>query len=133
MPTTRSLKGAYGERVARQHLEGLGYAILQTNYRCRWGEVDIVAQQEDTLVFVEVRTKQHLTYGTPQESISQRKMDRLVATAQTYLQEHGPEHGHDSGHANQSPPHWRIDMIAVLLAPNGAVAEVQHIPNAIEE
>ena len=130
MPTPRSLRGAYGERVARQHMEGLGYAILQTNYRCRWGEVDIVAQQDGTLVFVEVRTKQNLTYGTPQESISQRKMDRVVATAQTYLQQHVPESGHDT---QLAPPHWRIDVIAVLLAPNGAVAEVQHIPNAIEE
>ena len=130
MPTPRSLRGAYGERVARQHMEGLGYAILQTNYRCRWGEVDIVAQQDGTLVFVEVRTKQHLTFGTPQESVTQRKMDRLVATAQTYLQEHGPESGQDT---QLTTPHWRIDVIAVLLAPNGAVAEVQHIPNAIEE
>ena len=81
-----------------------------------------MAQQDDTLVFVEVRTKRHLSYGIPQESLTKGKVARLIATAETYLQEH------ELGGAN-----WRIDLIAVLLAPNGAVAEVQHIPNAIEE
>ena len=122
MPTARSLRGARGERIARDHLERQGYDVLDTNYRCRWGEIDLVAQQDDTLVFVEVRTKRHLSYGTPQESLTKGKIARLIATAETYLQEHEP------GSAN-----WRIDLIAVLLAPNGAVAEVQHIPNAIEE
>ena len=122
MPTARSLTGARGERIARHHLESQGYDVLDTNYRCRWGEIDLVAQQDDTLVFVEVRTKRHLSYGTPQESLTKGKVARLIATAETYLQEYEP------GGAN-----WRIDLIAVLLAPNGAVAEVQHIPNAIEE
>ena len=122
MPTARSLTGARGERIARDYLESQGYDVLDTNYRCRWGEIDLVAQQDDTLVFVEVRTKRHLSYGTPQESLTKSKVARLIATAETYLQEH------ESDGAN-----WRIDLIAVLLAPNGAVAEVQHIPNAIEE
>ena len=122
MPTSRSRTGSLGENTARKYLEAQGYRILDTNYRCRWGEIDIVAQTDDTLVFVEVRTRKHLSYGTPQESLSKGKMARLTATAETYLQERQPE-----------TTHWRIDLVAVFLAKNGDVSDVQHIPNAIEQ
>ncbi len=122
MPTSRSRTGSLGENTARKYLEAQGYRVLDTNYRCRWGEIDIVAQTDDTLVFVEVRTRKHLSYGTPQESLSKGKMSRLTATAETYLQERQPE-----------TTHWRIDLVAVFLAQNGVVSDIQHIPNAIEQ
>ena len=96
--------------------------MLDTNYRCLWGEIDIIAQTDDTLVFVEVRTRKHLSYGTPQESLSRGKIARLTATAETYLQERQPE-----------TTDWRIDLVAVLMAKNGTVSDLQHIPNAIEQ
>lgn len=60
---------------------------METNYRCRWGEVDIVAMDGDELVFVEVRTRSGGQFGTPEESITPSKRQRLVATAQYYLQQ----------------------------------------------
>ena len=122
MPTTRTRTGTLGEGAARKYLEAQSYTILDANYRCRWGEIDIVAQDEDTLVFVEVRTRKRLSYGIPQESLSKGKIGRLITTAKTYLQKR-----------QLGTPHWRIDLIAVFLSPNGSIADVQHIPNAIEE
>lgn len=122
MPSARTLTGTLGEVTARQHLEAQGYRVLDTNYRCRWGEIDIVALEDDTLVFVEVRARRHLSYGTPQESLSKAKIARLTATAETYLQERQPE-----------AAHWRIDLVAMVLTKSGAVADLQHIPNAVEQ
>ena len=122
MPTARSRTGAFGEHTARKHLEAQGYRVLEANYCCRWGEIDIVAQEGDTLVFVEVRTRRRLSYGIPQESLSKGKIARLTATAETYLQERQP------GTAD-----WRIDLVAVFLAADGTVSDLQHVTNAIEE
>ena len=55
--------------------------LLDANYRCRWGEVDIVAQEGDELVFVEVRTRRGAEYGTPEESVTAAKARRLIVTA----------------------------------------------------
>lgn len=122
MPTPRTITGTLGEVTARKHLEAQGYRVLDTNYRCRWGEIDIVAEEDETLVFVEVRARRHLSYGTPQESLSKAKIARLTATAETYIQEHQPE-----------APHWRIDLVAMVLTRDGTVSDLQHIPNAIEQ
>ncbi len=121
MPTPRTLRGTHGECAARRYLEGRGYQVLDANYRCRWGEVEIVAERDDTVVFVEVRTRKHLNYGTPQESLSRGKTTRLTATAESYLQEHQLEKAH-----------WRIDLIAILLGDDGAVTRLQHIESAVE-
>ena len=121
MPTPRTRLGNRGEEIARRHLLGLGWHILETNYRSKWGEVDIVAQDGDHLVFVEVRTRQGVDkFGGPQESITHRKKERLQATAETYIQ--GLE---------ETPPGWRIDLIAVTLT-RGASPQVEHVTHAVE-
>ncbi len=70
----------------RRHLEGKGYSITATNYRSRWGEVGIVARLGDEHIFVEVKTRRGSPFGTPEESITATKSQRLIATAQNYLQ-----------------------------------------------
>ena len=80
--------GQAGEDIARRHLEERGYALREANYRCRWGEVDLVMEHEGAVVFVEVRTKRSTAFGTPEESVTAAKRKRLTATAYTYLQEH---------------------------------------------
>ena len=88
MPTPRTRLGTRGEKIAGLHLQAQGYEILATNFRCQWGEVDIVARDGACLVFVEVRTRRNTTsFGTPEESLSKKKRDRLVATAETYIQD----------------------------------------------
>lgn len=67
--------------MAGRFLQEKGYRLLDANYRCRWGEVDIVAQEGDELVFVEVRTRRGAEYGTPEESVTAAKPRRLIATA----------------------------------------------------
>ena len=102
MPDRRIALGSWGERLAAEHLRRRGYDVLETNYRCPRGEIDIVARDGQSLVFVEVRTRRSSSHGTPQESITTAKQRKLVEVAQTYLQER--EVGEVS---------WRIDVVAV--------------------
>ena len=122
MPTPSARLGERGERVAREYLKSRGYEIVTTNFRCPYGEVDIIARKGDCLVFVEVRTRRSPGwFGTPEESLSKRKRERLVTTAETYIQ------------ACASPPEeWRIDLIAIRLDGRGAFWPVEHIENAIQ-
>ena len=122
MPTARSRLGTRGEGVAREYLKTKGYRIVDANFRCPWGEVDIVAQEGVCLVFVEVRTRRApLSYGTPEESLTRKKRDRLVATAETYIQS-----------CTDPPEEWRIDLVGVYLYSQSAIERVVHIANAVE-
>ena len=122
MATPRMRLGKWGEGVAGRFLQEKGYRLLDANYRCRWGEVDIVAQEGDELVFVEVRTRRGTQYGTPEESVTAAKARRLIATAQDYLQQHGQEESE-----------WRIDLIAIRLDGDHKVQDIAHLRHAIEE
>ena len=108
MSTARIRLGRLGERMARQHLERAGYSIIAANYRCPWGEIDLIAQDGAELVFVEVRTRRSQDYGAPPESITAAKREHLRATALDYLQKHRPAAG-----AAEIP--WRIDLISILF------------------
>ena len=112
--------GRIGERLARAHLEARGYAVIATNYRCRWGEVDLVARDGPVWAFVEVRTRRSNAYGGPEESVTPAKMERLTLAAQDYLAQHT---------ANTAEIQWRIDLIAVRLGPNRSVQSIRHLPN----
>ena len=114
--------GILGEQLARDFLSKNGYRILETNYRCPAGEVDIIAQREDTLVFVEVRTKKSLEFGTPEESITPMKTERLRSVAAHYGQNH-----------DNLPSSWRIDLIAIQLDRNRRVSRIELIENAVSE
>ena len=70
--------GRRGEEIARALLEKRGYKIVETNARVRHGEIDIVARQKDCHVFVEVRTRTSSEFGTPEESVTRRKREKLV-------------------------------------------------------
>ncbi len=74
--------------MAAEELGKRGYRIIGSNYRCRGGEIDLIANEADSLVFIEVRCKRTGTYGTPAESITPSKVQKLIITAQHYLQEH---------------------------------------------
>ncbi|MGQ9525096.1 MAG: YraN family protein [Armatimonadota bacterium] len=88
MVTVRSKLGNTGERLALSCLASAGYTVLQTNFRCRFGEIDIVARDGDCIVFVEVRTRRGATVTCPAESIGPRKQERLVRAAAVYLSQH---------------------------------------------
>ncbi len=83
--TRRRLRlGALGERLAAAHLESKGYRILHRNWRCREGEVDLVAERDGCLVFVEVRTRRGEAHGSPEESVTAAKAARLLAVAEAF-------------------------------------------------
>ena len=80
-----STRGAQAERLAAQFLQGRGLKLLQQNYRCRYGEIDLILQDADTLVFAEVRLRKHSNFGGAAASINAAKQGRLIRTAQHYL------------------------------------------------
>ena len=118
----RSETGALGERIARDFLGKNGYEILENNYRCPGGEIDIVAKQDNTMVFVEVRTKRSRLFGSPEESITPLKREKLRTLAQYYCQEH-----------ENSPLNWRIDVVAIEMEKNCKVTRIGIIENAVDE
>jgi putative endonuclease len=89
MPTSRSRLGRRAEVRAAEELGRLGYRILASNYRWRFGEIDFVCEECGAIVFVEVRCKRTDEYGTPAESITCTKQEKLLNTALHYLDEHG--------------------------------------------
>jgi len=114
--------GKLGEKAAQKFLKKRGYRIRETGFRCRHGEIDIIAQQKDYLVFVEVRTKSNLDFGTPEESITQAKKKKLIALALTYTNTH-----------QKLPPLWRIDVVAIEIDDKGKPRRIELIENAIEQ
>ena len=80
-----STRGAQAEQLAAQFLQGRGLKLLHQNYRCRYGEIDLILQDADTLVFAEVRLRHHKNFGGAAASIDAAKQGRLIRTAQHYL------------------------------------------------
>ena len=112
--------GKLGEKLARDFLKKRGYSVIETNYRCPQGEIDIVARHKDTLAFVEVRTKRSLEFGSPEESITSAKKERMRAAAASYLQMH-----------SNLPQLWRIDVVAIELNQSGKPLRIELIENAV--
>jgi putative endonuclease len=100
--------GQQNEALAAAYLQAQGYRILTTNWRCKHGEIDIVAQHNTTVVFVEVRSRHAANTESAFESITPHKRAKLAATAQAYLSAHRMEH-----------INWRIDVIAVAIPKSG--------------
>ena len=119
---TRKTTGILGEIIANRFLTERGYHIIETNYRCRHGEIDIVAGKDDYLVFLEVRTKRSTTFGTPEESVTEIKKEHLRAAANQYRETHA-----------DLPSLWRIDFVAVELDRVGKLKRIEIIENAIED
>ena len=111
--------GILGEKLAAEFLQRRGYQIVETNYRCPEGEVDIVTRYGDFLVFVEVRTKRSKQFGSPEESITPVKKERLRLVASRYRDEH-----------DDLPEQWRIDVVVVEMS-RGKPARIELIENAV--
>ncbi|MBQ0016365.1 MAG: YraN family protein [Bacteroidales bacterium] len=108
--------GKQGEALARQYLEQHGYAILETNWRLGRSEVDIIAYIDCTIVFVEVKTRSSLMYGTPEEKVDKNKRRTYVRMANAYVLN------------NNKSEEVRFDIISVVVE-NGT-HKITHIPNA---
>ena len=111
--------GKQGEDLAAAHLTEAGYRIVERNYRCVFGEVDIVAEDGETLVFVEVKSRRSDAYGDPQLAVGHEKQRKISRIAMNYLSERGLE-GRPA----------RFDIVAVKLRPSNNAIEL--IRNAFE-
>ncbi|MFE6037253.1 YraN family protein [Streptomyces sp. NPDC056452] len=110
----RGALGRYGEDLAARLLADAGMAVLERNWRCRAGEIDIVARDGDAMVFCEVKTRRAGCFEHPMEAVTPTKADRLRRLAEIWLERHG------------GPPRGgvRIDLVGVILPRRGApVAE----------
>ena len=120
--TDRQDTGNLGEKLAQKFLKKNGYRIVETNFNCRRGEIDIIAKHNDWLVFVEVRSKSTLGFGTPEESITAGKKHRVKTAAYYYLRQ-----------LEKQPQFWRIDVIVIEIDRAGKASRLEHIENAIGE
>jgi putative endonuclease len=111
--------GRAGEELAARYLLANGYQILARNWRCAAGELDLVAQHESCLVFVEVRTRRGRVFGSPEESITPKKQTRLIALAESYVA------------SFDWAGYWRIDAVAVEMDHRGRLIRLDHYQNAV--
>lgn len=112
--------GDRGEIFACRFLRAKGYGIVSTNWRCREGEIDIVAQDGTTLVFVEVKTRHGLQVGETLLAITPTKRRRMIAAAYCY-----------TAQLIEQDPLWRIDALAITIDPDGT-ARCTHVENALD-
>lgn len=115
----RKKLGAWGEDVAAHQLEADGFQIIARNWRCRHGEIDLIAQKGELVAFVEVKTRKGRNMGAPEEALTPRKSKKLMQLAQLYVAE------------NELDVDWRIDLVAVELDKSGKLLRCEHIPNAV--
>lgn len=116
--TTKNL-GDFGEAEAVLYLSSKGYEILERNFRCRIGEIDIITKEGETFVFVEVKTKSNLNFGLPEEMVNNKKQQKIIKIAQFWLKENEKEN-----------TDWRIDVLAIIS--EGGVNNFKLIKNAVE-
>jgi len=115
MKTLNRSTGRAAEEVAARTLQKKGYSILERNFSNRFGEIDIIARDRDTLVFVEVKAKTGVEFGLPEEMISPGKLQRIRNMATLYM--------------NGKLLPCRIDVIAIVLGPDNDVVRLTHYEN----
>jgi len=119
--THQMLLGKWGETQARRYLETMGYLLIEKNFRVLVGEIDLVMQDGDIVVFIEVKTRISESFGTPEESISKAKRQRLHRAAWAFLQEQ-----------DMLDASWRIDVVAIEAAKNQTIKRLDHYPSAFD-
>lgn len=109
--------GTWGEETAVEHLVQKGHEIVGRNIRTPYGEIDIIARRGDMVIFIEVKTRTTNTRGLPEDSITSRKREHMIACAEHYAAEHDIDH-------------WQIDVIAVEGKP-GQKPQITYFENAL--
>ena len=112
MVNARRLFGNSAERQAERFLMGLGYDILEQQYQTRFGEIDLIARDGDEIVFVEVKARSSDDFGTPEESVTKAKLEKIAAVGEMYLRKKKIKY-----------TSMRIDVIAITTDPQ----EIRHL------
>lgn len=113
----RTDTGQRGEKIAADYLKKHGFDIVDTNWRGKNAEIDIIARTRCEMVFVEVRTKTSTAFGSPAESINRTKRRKLIAAAESYIAQH------------RISGEWRIDFVGIEF--HGNTFSIEHIPYAV--
>jgi len=118
MGTERSALGRLGEDKATEFLAGLGYEIITRNYRCKSGEIDIIARDIDCYVFAEVKSRRNTLFSAPSEAVDIRKQRKIINSCRQYLIDNGMDE-----------VSCRFDVVEVYFN-NGKPVRVSHLPGA---
>ena len=121
MKYSKKQLGKTGELLAVKFLKQKGYQIIEQNYRSAWGEIDLIAQDGDVLVFVEVKTRRSLKFGAPQIAVTNSKQRKMSKAALEYLQE-----------KDFFDYVCRFDVISIVFPPDPSEPIIEHIENAFE-
>ena len=121
MPNLNQLFGKRSETDAVTHLKKMGYKILETNYRNRLGEIDIIAKDRDTIAFFEVKARKSKTYGNPKWAITQKKQRKISMVALSYLKA-----------TRQIDAKARFDVVTVTLNSEDTTSTIDVIKNAFD-
>lgn len=116
----QKLTGRRGEAAAAEYLKKKKYKIVGLNYRCRFGEIDVIAENRKYIVFTEVKLRKSAAFAEAKEFVTAAKQRRILTTAQLYLQQHPTE---------KQP---RFDVIEIY-GDGGEIQKINHIENAFEE
>ena len=109
--------GKIGENLARQYLEKNGYEIIEQNYKTKYGEIDLVCQKGRELIVTEVRTKIGENFGTPEESLTKKKVRKVWLNALAYVSK------------NSWKGNYRVDAVCIVLKFGGGVERIEHYEN----
>ncbi len=112
--------GSCGERLAAGYLSSHGYRLVEMNYRCRFGELDIIARRDELMIFVEVKTRRSDRFGRPGMAVDYFKQQRIIKSAKWYIHSKGLENNR-----------FRFDVLEILRTPAGQMS-VNHIRGAFE-
>lgn len=113
------ITGRKGETIAEAFLKKNGYRIVETNYRCPFGEIDIIARDQEELVFIEVKTRKSKALGYPEQAVDRKKQKKMSQLALWYLQ-----------YKNMNDVKARFDVVAVIMSKSEP--EIRLIQNAFD-
>lgn len=121
MGKEKQVLGKWGEDQAKEYIKSLGYYILDENFRCPHGEVDLIAMDKEALVFIEVKTRRSLSFGTPGQAVNLSKQKKYCKIAMHYIKE--------KRLFNCS---LRFDIIEIMMLPHNQEGTINHIPDAFQ-
>jgi putative endonuclease len=121
MSDTRHGLGKQGEEIARHYLQTIGYRILEQNYQCPLGEIDLIAEDGETIAFIEVKTRTSHRYGLPQLAVGWKKQMKLKQLAWYYLV-----------HQQRMKSPCRFDVIAITFSRGEGTPTIELIQNAFQ-
>ncbi|MFA5809465.1 MAG: YraN family protein [Thermoleophilia bacterium] len=120
---SRRTRGRAGEEIARGYLSDHDYSILASNFRTRYGEIDIIVQRGGIVAFVEVKARRDKQFGEPFEAVSPRKQGRIRRMAEMWL-------AANEGEAALADCDFRFDVVSIMLDENDRAAQLLHIEDA---